>query len=66
MIVAGGAASDAWGVLRADVADRPLLIEHFSRPPSPKELGTSFLKAAWGVEQPRAKESADDGDGESE
>lgn len=51
LFVAVGEPSDAWGVLRAELADRVLVMEHFSTPPGPKELATAILKTAWGVER---------------
>ncbi|MFC1707931.1 hypothetical protein ACFL59_14135 [Planctomycetota bacterium] len=51
MMLRTGEPDPAWGVLQQDVGWRTVLIEHFSKPPSACELGTVFLKAAWGLEQ---------------
>jgi hypothetical protein len=44
-------AKDAWGPIRADVARRAVVLEHFSTPPGADELATSFLKGIWALEQ---------------
>ena len=43
--------SEAWGILSSDLAHRPLVLEHFSAPPSRQELAGSLLRAAWAVEE---------------
>jgi len=42
-------ALDAWGPLRERVRGRTLVVEHFSRPPSPGELSKAFAKACWAI-----------------
>lgn len=43
--------SDAWGIVRADLAARSIHFEHYSTPPSAAELTTTLLKATWVLEQ---------------
>ena len=44
-------ASECWGVLRASVSQRTVLIEHWSSPPSLSDLTTAHFKRAAVVEQ---------------
>ncbi|MFC1706670.1 DUF4351 domain-containing protein [Planctomycetota bacterium] len=51
MLTVVGKPAALWGVLRREVAHRPLLVEHYSRPPSPLNLATTLLKGSWVLEQ---------------
>lgn len=51
MLFLVGEAHEAWGILREDLSERPVIFEHFSGPPDTAELAGVLLKTVWGVER---------------